>query len=191
LEKLMRARLILVPVLAGALAVMTVGASAAPKTLDGKKVKKLSITANGGAQSNDSDLATGLLGAPDRTECEMPRCARLPFTYLPAKGIKGDLMFTVTWTNPASDIDLYVGEIAKDGSSSEIGHCAGVGQPHEKLFIPRSQLKPGKKYVLVVDFFRSLNETATGTVEINVPNTISTTVPAQLDGQVQNINCTL
>jgi hypothetical protein len=187
----MRSRLALVPVLVGALALMSTGADAAAKTLDGKKIKKLTITANGGAQANDADLVTGLVDAPDRTACAMPRCARLTFKYLPAKGVKGDLMFTVTWTNPLSDVDLYVGEIAKDGSSSEIGHCAGAGTASERLFIPKSQLKSGKYYVLVVDFFRSLNETATGTVEIGVPNSIKATVPAAVDGQVQNINCTL
>ncbi|MDP9183423.1 MAG: hypothetical protein M3P04_11685 [Actinomycetota bacterium] len=187
----MRSRLILAPVLVGALALMSSGAGAATKTLDGKKVKKLTITASGGAQANDADLVTGLLDAPDRTDCAMPRCARLTFKYLPAKGVKGDLMFSVNWANPLSDIDLYVGEIAKDGSSTEIGHCAGFGTTSEKLFIPKSQLKSGKQYVLVVDFFRSLNETATGTVQIGVPNTIKTTVPTSVDGQVQNINCTL
>lgn len=187
----MRSRLLLAPVLIGALAFMSTGADAAAKTLDGKKVKKLSITASGGAQANDADLVTGLIDAPDRTACKMPRCARLTFKYLPAKGVKGDLMFTVTWANPLSDIDLYVGELAKDGSSSEIGHCAGAGTASEKLFIPKSSLKPGKYYVLVVDFFRSLNETATGTVEIGVPNSIKNTVPSSVDGQVQNMNCTL
>ena len=184
-------RTALVPVLVGVLALASAHADAATKTLDGKKTKKLSITASGGAQDHDSDLVTGLVSGGDRTECEMPRCARLEFTYLPAKGVKnGDLMFTATWSNPASDIDLYVGEVAKDGSSSELTHCAGAGTASEKVFIPKADLKPGKKYVLVLDFFRSLNETVTGTVEIGVPNSIKTTVPAAADGKVQNINCT-
>ncbi len=184
----MRARTVLASVLVGALAVLSSTADAAPKSMDGKKVKKLSITANGGAQDHDQDFAD--LESADRTECAMPRCARLPFVYKPVKGVNGDMLFSLKWTNPLSDIDLYVGEVAKDGSTSEVAHCAGFGTATEKVFLPKSELKPGRTYVLVIDFFRSLNETVTGTVEMGAANSIRTTVPAAADGQIQNINCT-
>ena len=189
----MKVRLLTAAALAGALAVSTAGAQAAPRTLDGRSVKTLTMTASGGLQDNDKDQAQ-LLSSPDRADCAPPRCSRLPFLYKPAKGVKGDLMFTVTWTNRASDIDLYVGEVARDGSTTTVDSCGGVGSTTEKVFLPAKALKPGKTYVLVVDWFRSLNETATAKVQIGVPSTIKTTVPAKYDGQLPGtlfkVNCT-
>jgi hypothetical protein len=184
-----KVRLITATVLASGLALSMSGAQAATPTLDGKKVKVLSFTPNGGAQDNDKDQAS--LTTPDRLACEMPRCAKLTFVYKPAKGVKGDLMFTATWTNPASDIDVYVGEVAKDGSASDVGHCGGAATTTEKVFIPASDLKSGKKYVMVVDFYRSVNETVNAKVEIAVPNTIKSTVPSNVDSTLYPVNCTL
>lgn len=184
----MKIRLITAAAVAGGLVASVGGAQAASPTIDGKKVKTISITANGGAQSNDKDQAS--LTSPDRLACAAPRCAKLTFTYAPAKGLSnGDLMFTATWTNPASDIDLYIGELDKKGNASDIGHCGGTGTTSEKVFVPKSSLKAGHKYVMVVDFFRSVNETATGKVEIGVPNSIKSTVPAAADGAVFPVNC--
>ena len=188
----MKVRLATAAVLLGVLAAGTPGAQAANPVLDGKKIKVLSLTASGGLQSNDKDQAQ--LKTPDRADCAAPRCARLPFTYKPAKGVNGDLMFTVTWTNPASDIDLYAGEVGKDGSTTTIDSCGGTGTASEKVFVPAASLKSGKTYVLVVDWFRSLNETAKATVQIGVPSSIKATVPPQYDGKVPGtlfkVNCT-
>ncbi len=184
----MKIRLITAAVVAAGLAVSVSGAQAATPTLDGKKVKSLSLTASGGAQSNDKDQVA--LESSDRLACAAPRCAKLTFTYAPAKGLSNaDLMFTATWANPASDIDLYVGELDKRGNATDIGHCGGTGTTSEKVFIPKSALKAGKTYVVVVDFFRSVNETATGKVEIGVPNSIKSTVPAAVDAALFPVNC--
>jgi hypothetical protein len=189
----MKVRLVSAAVLAGALALSTVGAEAAPpKTLDGKKVKVLTLNASGGLQSNDKDNAS--LTSVDRADCAAPRCARLPFVYKPAKGVKGDLMATVTWTNPASDIDLYIGEVLKDGSTVTVDSCGGFGNTSEKVFVPAGVLRSGRTYVLVVDWYRSLNETAKAKVELG-GSTVKTTVPKQYDGQlpgtVFKVNCGL
>lgn len=191
----MKVRLATATVLMGLLAVSTAGAQAATPVLDGKKVKVLTLTASGGTQDHDTDMVTDLAKdptgpSPDRTQCAAPRCGKLRFTYKPAKGVKGDLMFTLNWTNQASDMDLYVAEVAKDGSLSDIGHCGGVGGTSEKVFLPASSLKSGKSYVLVADFFRSVNDTVTGKVQIGAPSTVKTTVPAQVDGLVYPFNCT-
>jgi hypothetical protein len=199
----MRTRLIVASVLAGSLAVMATGADAATKTMDGKKVKKLTITADGGAQSNDGWTAYDAVAIADQEtadmlpeqvrrqgmDCKPPTCARLPFIYKPAKGVKGGLMFTASWTNPLSDVDLYVGEVAKDGSTSDIGHCAQFGTTTEKVYLSPQDLRPGRKYVMVIQFFRSLNETVNGTVEINVPNSMKSTASLPNVGDPLNLNC--
>jgi hypothetical protein len=192
----MRARLVVAPLLVGALAVMTVGASAAPKTLDGKKVKQLTLTASGGLQDNDSTNVTEALTTPDRADCSAPRCAKLPFVWKPAKGVSGDVMFTITWSNPLTDYDLYVAEVARDGSTStlEDQSCASSGGTSEKVFVTKDKFKPGHTYAMVVDFYRSVNDTVHGTVQMGAKNTIPGTVPAQYDGHfpgtLVKVNCT-
>ncbi|MDP9100832.1 MAG: hypothetical protein M3N21_01600 [Actinomycetota bacterium] len=158
--------------------------------LDGKKTKVLSFSGSGGLQDNDSDFVTGTVKANDRTQCEAPRCAAMVFIYKPAKGVKGDTAYTLTWTNPGSDFDLYVAEIAKDGSRSKIAGCGAGAGNHEKVFIPAGTLKSGKKYAVVVDFYRSLNETMTAKVEMPGTDTVATTVPAAVNN-LQTVNCAL
>lgn len=124
----MKIRIDTAAVITGALTLSLSGAQAAGKpVLDGKQTKSLQITAQGGFQDNDKETVTSLIKTPDRLACTAPRCTKLTFTYLPAPGVKGDLMFTATWANPASDIDLYVGAVGKDGSATDIGHCGGTG----------------------------------------------------------------
>jgi hypothetical protein len=174
---------------------MTVGASAAPKTLDGKKIKTLTLSASGGLQDHDdsnvTDLPHVLDTLPDRADCKAPRCAKLPFVYKPAKGVKGDVMFAITWSNPLTDYDLYVAEVDRDGTTTSVGafHCGGTGGTSEKVFVPRGTFKAGKTYAMVVDFYRSVNDTVHGTVTMG-PSTVSHPVPAQADGLLFPINCT-
>ena len=191
----MRARLVLAPVLAAGLLLATAGAQAATPTLDGKKTTKLTFTADGGVQSNDAwtvyDLATeGDAGdllpeqvrRVDPKDCKAPLCAVHEFVYKPAKGIKGGVMVTTAWTNPLSDADISFMQVEKNGSRAEISSCGFTGQPHEKMYVDAGALKPGKKYAVVVMFFRSVQETFTTTAEINVPSTIkSTTGEAAFD----------
>lgn len=201
----MKPRILLSAVVAAVLVVGVSGAEAAPKTLDGKKVKKLSVTASGGAQDNDAWTAYDVVATADEgtadqlpaqaqrvapEECGPPTCASLEFVYQPAKGVKGGLMFTATWSNPASDIDLFVMQIDKKGARTRIGSCGGAGTASEKAYLAPNELKPGRRYALVMQFFRSLNETATGTVEINVPSTIGNAVNLPGLGDPA-VNCTM
>lgn len=201
----MNPRILISAAVAAGLVLGVSGAEAASKTLDGKKVKKLSITANGGAQDNDGWTAYDVVATADegtadqlpapvkRVEaeaCAAPTCASLEFVYQPAKGVKGGLLFTATWTNPASDIDLYVMAVDKKGARTRIGSCGGFGSASEKVYLAPGDLKAGRKYALVMQFFRSLNETATGTVQINVPSTIPNTVDVPGLGD-PGVNCTM
>jgi hypothetical protein len=176
---------------------MTTGAGAATKTLDGKKVKKITMVASGGTQDHDETNVTELLDPPDRADCAQPRCAKLKFVWKPAKGVKNsNVMFSIEWGSPLSDYDLYVAEVNKDGSTTTLGSnsCGGTGSTQERVYVTKDQFKSGKTYALVVDFYRSVNDEVTATVEMGVPNTIKQTVPPQYDGQFPGtlfkINCT-
>ncbi len=180
----MRTRLALVAAALGALSLAAPSALAAPApaTLDGKKVSKLQLIADAKTQANAADIASST-----RVQCEDPRCSALPFVYAPAKGASGDVLFTVTWTNPGSDIDLYVVEQAKS-SRVKVANCGGSGGTSEKVFLPAGTLKKGKTYALIADFFLTSGEKVTSTVELGAPNTVSTTFPAQTD--TVSVNCT-
>ncbi len=180
-------RLLTTVLLVGAIAVGSSGAQAATPTMDGKKVKALRVTATSGIEEHDKDLAGS---SSEPVECGKPRCVRLPFVYQPAKGVKGGLMFTATWKTPGTDIDLFVGEVDKKGRTTLVTSCASSGPPSEKVYLAPSQLRPGRTYVMVLDFFRAVNETVEGKVEINVPSSVKTTVPAKVDG-LKKINCTI
>lgn len=189
----MKLRLILAAALAAALAFTASGAQAAPPVLDGKKIKVLKLTAAGGLQTNDKDAVA--LSLPDKYDCPPERCKRLPFVYKPAKGVKGGVLLTATWANYASDIDLYLFEVQKNKTGVDVGHCGGVGTTTEKVYVDSRTMRSGKTYVLLVDFFRSVNETVNAKVEINVPNTIKETVPEAYNGKfpgtLYNVNCVL
>jgi hypothetical protein len=193
----MKLRLLVPPVLIGALLATTTGASAAPKTLDGKKVKKLTLTASGGTQHHEDDFVTEQTASelPDHGDCVSPRCAKLPFVYKPARGVNGNVMFTITWTQPLSDFDLYVAQINRDGSTSTLEgqNCGSATGTSEKVFVPKSVFRPGKTYALVVDFFRSVDDTVTGTVEMGVPSAIKDSIPDEYEGTFPgtpwNVDC--
>jgi hypothetical protein len=192
----MRNRLVLVPVLVAGLALGLTNAQAATKTLDGKKVKTLTLTAAGGTQDHDETNVTEVLDAPDRADCESPRCAKLTFIWKPAKGVKGDVLFSITWSNPLSDYDLYVAEVAKDGTTTTLADqsCGGTGGTSEKVFVTKDKFKAGRTYAMVVDFYRSVNDTVKGTVQMGVKSTLKHPVPDQYDGQFPGtlfkVNCT-
>jgi hypothetical protein len=192
----MRSRLVLAPLLAAGLVLTMSSADAATKTLDGKKIKTLTLTASGGLQDHDDSLATDLPhvlddSSPDSADCKAPRCAKLPFVYKPAKGVKGDVMFAITWSNPLSDYDLYVAEVDRDGTTTSVGkfHCGGTGGTSEKVFVPKGTFKIGKTYAMVVDFYRSVNDSVRGTVTMG-PSTAKHPVPDDAEGLLFPINCT-
>ncbi|MCW2735640.1 hypothetical protein [Nocardioides sp.] len=185
----MRNRLVLAAAALSALALAAPAALAGPATptLDGKKTTKLTVSLAGGLQDNDKDAAD--LSGADRADCAAPRCGVLKFVFKPAAGVKADTLFNIKWTNPASDIDLYVAEVGKSGMS-DVAHCGGIGNTSETVFIPAGTFKPGKTYALVADFFRSVNETVTGTVTMPAAAP-SAPVPAAADSAVYPVNCTL
>jgi hypothetical protein len=186
----MRTRLLVVAATAVTLGLTLTSANAVPPTLDGKKVKTVTLTAVGTPQDHDSDFVTDQAGGPDRVACTAPRCARKDFIYKPAKGVKGDVMFEAKWTLPAADIDLYVAEVAKDGSVSQLDTCGTFGGTSEKVFVDASSLKSGKRYAIIVDFYRTANETVTATATMPGTNTIKATAPAAVDSN-QAVNCGL
>jgi hypothetical protein len=182
-------RLVTALVLTGALSFSITGAQAATPVMDGKKVKVLTFKHSAGLQDNDKDAAS--LSSPDYyADCAPAKCGRLPFVYKPAKGAKGGLLFSIAWGSQLSDFDLYVVEVDKRGSSTELGHCASTGQPHEKYYLPSTSLKSGHTYAMVVNYFRSINDTVTGKIEMGAANTVATTVPSKVD-DVEHLNCTL
>jgi hypothetical protein len=177
-------RLVTAAALTAGLLLSVSGAEAATPTMDGKVVKVLKISAQPGLQENTAN-------AEDREYCTI-HCGRLPFVYKPAKGVKGGLMFTVTWTNPVSDADLSVVEAGPNKTWKTIGGCAGIGNTLEKVYVPPAALRPGKTYAMIIYYFHSINETFNGKVEINVPSTIPTTVPKKADDNgASPMNCTL
>lgn len=180
----MRNRLVLAAAVLGALALAAPHALAAPapKTLDGKSVKKLTISATSNLQNNADN--------PAPESCVAPRCVMLPFVFAPAKGVPGNVMFTLTWGNVASDLDLYVAEVGKNGTNIEVGNCASLGGPQERFYAPTGTLKRGKTYALVIDFYRSINDTAKGTIEMPAADAVKKPVPANVDS-VADVNCTL
>lgn len=181
----MKIRLVLVAALAGGLLASVSGAQAAPPVLDGKKVKVLTKTGVGPA-------TTAHPVSFDEIACEDDtKCLRLPFVYAPAKGVKGDLLFTATWTNPAADFDVYIIETnPKNKAESVVGRCASALTTSEKVFLPASSLRPGRHYRMVVGYYLPLGDTVKTKVQIAVPSTIPNTVPAQAD-EVHRTNCTL
>jgi len=182
----MRTRLMLAAAAVGALTLALPAAIAAPATpvLDGKKVTKLEIKGNGGMQANADN--------PVPAACPAGRCIMLPFVYAPAKGVPGGVLFQLKWDNAvASDMDLYVAEVGKSGSLTEIGNCASFGPAaRESYYTPAGTLKKGKTYALLIDFYRSVNDNVVGTVTMPAANPIPKTTPANVDG-VADLNCTL
>jgi hypothetical protein len=180
-------RLIASAAVAAALALSMSGAEAATPTMDGKKVKALTMVGKGGLQTNDKDL---VIDNPDRVGCTGARCGKLKFIYKPAKGVRGGLMLTSTWTNPLSDIDLYLARVEKNGTLTDVAHCGGSAGTKEKVYVAPALLSSGRTYVMVADYYRSINDTVTSKVEINVPTTIKQTMPSAADGPTY-FNCTL
>lgn len=181
----MKLRLVTAVALCAGLFLSMSGAQAGPPTMDGKRVKVLKMDAKGGLQDNTPTMAIG----EDREYCKA-KCGRLTFVYKPARGAKGGLMFTTTWTNPASDIDLTVVEAGPRGTWKTIGGCNGAGNMMEKVYLPPTALKSGKTYAMIMYYFRSVNETFKGKVEMGIKSTIPTTVPKKAD-DVALVNCTL
>jgi hypothetical protein len=187
-----KVRLVTATVLAGGLVASMSGAHAggAP-VLDGKKVTSITTTFSPAAQDHDGDLVTDQVAKTNRDDCKDARCGRLNFMFKPAKGVKGNLKFTINWTVPVEDFDLYVAEVAKDGSASDIGHCGGSAGTSEQVNLDSSAFKTGKTYVLIADYYRATgSDKVTATVAFPAASTAKTTIPATVDG-LEPVNCGL
>ena len=167
----MRVRVLVAAVLAAAVAI-SLPAQAAPKTLDGKKVKKIAFKATPTPQAHDEEFVTGSLGGPDRVRCKPPRCVRVDFVFKPAKGVTGDLVFRIAAANPTTDADLYV----IDSKYNTIAQC-GAFAGNEAFKVPGKRFKTGKTYTVVVDFYRVISDTITGSIEF--PAKYTSKAPAQ------------
>ncbi len=190
----MKVRLIAAAAVVVGLAAPMSGAQAATATLDGKKVKVLTLKAVGAPQAHDDSLVTGALGGPERVECVAPRCARLDFLYKPAKGVKGNVAFDVKWSNPTADIDLYVAEIGKSGPT-QLAACGATLGTTERIYLSAANFKAGKKYAVIADFYRTANEAVTATVTMPGVENTKKSVPAMVAGPVEDnllpLNCGL
>ena len=189
----MKARLLTVAALSGTFALTVTGAHAATPTLDGKKVKSLTLVTSSGTQDHDTDLATDVAknptGSVDRTQCTAPRCAALTFVYKPARGVKAPIGFAISWTVPGDDMDLYVAEVVH-GERSEVAHCGASAGMGESIVLPTGTLVPGHTYALVADFYRSAGDKVTAKVAFPATAPAKTTVPAAVD-LVEPVNCGL
>lgn len=183
----MRTRLVLAATVLGAVSLLLPSAVAGPVVLDGKKTKKLTLTATATQQAHDQDFA-GSDG--ERVDCEPPRCATLPFIYQPAKGVKGDVLFTLTWSGPVSDFDLYIASVDKK-RRTQLATCGAATGNREKVFLSAGTMKKGKPYLLIVDFYRTPGETVTATAEMPGQDTVAKTLPEAADGAVFKFNCAL
>jgi hypothetical protein len=179
----MRIRPILAAMGAAVLVAALPAHAAAPKTLDGKKIKVLTfkdvVTA---PQDNDKDIAS----SGDRTLCAPPRCARFTFLYKPAKGVKlGAFSAKITWTLPVEDYDLY---IVQD-NAGDVGHCGAGAGTSETVYI--ADPVPGHKYTVVIDHYRAAPDTVNATVTFPAQNKVVTTVPSTVDGAFEPIDCAI
>jgi hypothetical protein len=168
------------------------GAEAAPKTLDGKKVKTLSFTAVAPPQVNDATALQNDLDSVERVTCGPPLCAFMDFVYKPAKGVKATgLLFESSWAAPVgTDIDLYVASVDKRGDAFQVAACGASAGTHERIYVPASAFKAGKTYRMIAYFYRSVGETVTTKVTLNAPNSVPTTVPTEAEAAAP-INCGL
>ena len=186
----MRVRLLTAIGIAAAVcsAVPSSAAESKPVVLDGAKVKEITLVGQGSAQFHDADLVA--LDGPERVDCKAPRCAFVDFVYKPAAGVKGDVAAVVEWTAPASDIDLYIAKVGKNGNT-DIVHCGGSAGTRERVFAEAKSFKAGETYRLIIDFYRAAAETATAKLKMPGANEIKGTVPDEGFGLSQSVNCTL
>lgn len=153
-----------------------------PPVMDGIKVKELSFEGTGALQANETDTGS----TSQRVNCQMPRCAHLDFIYKPAGTFKADLYVEAVWDSPLADVDVYFTSVGADGRATDVLHCASFGGSKERVFVPQDKLKPGQKYRVVVDFYRTYGTKVTTKVQMPGTNQIPKTTPFS-----DAINCAL
>lgn len=76
-------------------------------------------------------------------------------------------------------MDLYV----VDANGSDMGKCGAPAGTSERVLLDAAGLRPGRVYTVIVDFFRTVNETVTG--KVSMP----TTDTAPKAGTAFNMDC--
>ncbi|HVF21259.1 MAG TPA: hypothetical protein VNA14_13600 [Mycobacteriales bacterium] len=142
-----------------------------PKKLDGGKTKKIEAKAMAAMQSHDDEQLP--VSHPDRMKCAPPRCLRFDFIFAPVAGVTGDLVVHSTWGNRLTDVDLYLA----DDAGKQVASCAFTGGTGEIFAVPADKLVKGKKYTVIADFFRSVGEEVTASVEYPAAYKASGTTP--------------
>jgi len=161
------------------------GASGPPPVLDGQRVRTLAVTFASPAQTQVPDAVT----SGRALDCQRPRCSRLPFVYFPATGVRSAIAFTVTWTSPLSDVDLYVAEVDYVRGNLPVAACASKSSgTSEKVFFPAGFLRRGTQYVLIADVQRTVGDRITSRVSMPGRDEVPTTMPSTLD-RAAPVNC--
>ena len=189
----MRYRPILAAAAAATVALSMHADASGLKTLDGKKAKSLSFELASAPQSNDTNLVTDQtddvkptpVSRPDMGACPESRCLSYSFVYKPAKGVKkGPFSVKISWTLPGQDYDLYVIQNGVD-----VGHCGASAGTSEVVVIPFPVAK--KTYTVVVDQYRSVPDTVSGTVSFPAKDQVGSTAPGTADSIGLPVNCGL
>ena len=148
------------------------------KTLDGKKTKALTFSLKSSPQSNDTDLATDQVPTStpvsrpsNMATCPKTRCLFYSFKFAPAKGVKyGAFSAKISWTIPGQDYDLYVAE-----NGAVVAQCGASVGTSEVVVVPSPAKR--KVYTIVVDQYRALPDTVTGSVTFPAKDAVGSTVP--------------
>ena len=151
--------------------------AAGVKTLDGKKTKALTFSLASSPQENDTSNIGDVANAagqstpfdrPDVGHCPKTRCLSYTFKYAPAKGVKpGPFSVKISWTIPGQDYDLYIIQ-----NGSDVGHCGASAGTSEVVVIPAIK---GKVYTVVVDQYRALPDTVTGSISFPAKDKVAST----------------
>jgi len=171
----MRYRPIMIAATAAAVLAALPAHAAGVKTLDGKTTKAISFSLSSSPQSNDSNLVTDQVPAStplsrpsNIAQCPKTRGLFYNFKYAPAKGVKaGPFSVKISWTIPGQDYDLYVVQ-----NGADVGHCGASAGTSEVVVIPAIK---GKLYTVVVDEYRALPDTISGSITFPAKDSVKKT----------------
>jgi hypothetical protein len=136
---------------------LQVPALAAGRRLDGKQRTEITFhDFPSGPRAHDAqEVIDGKQFDP--ANCYKPRCYRIAFAFVPARGVKGDLAIRINWDwsfGPEQANDVYL----IDAARHVVASCVNPGGISRILRVPRAGLKPGISYIVVVDERRASGE---------------------------------
>ncbi|MDQ1713336.1 MAG: hypothetical protein QOE45_2786 [Frankiaceae bacterium] len=164
--------------------------AAAGRRLDGKVRKEVAFQDfPSGPRAHDAD--TVVEGkAFDPYTCYKPRCYRVTFAFVPARGVQGDLAIRVDWTwffGPEQAHDVYL----VDAARRVVASCVNPGGVSRILRVPRARLKPGMSYLVVVDERRAtVGESVDGAVQFPATSAPVAAAPAEV-GHGADLSCAI